>query len=141
MDGAFELGLYTKIGDRGGLKLTPWRNSYWKGNVDHERDGTTRGQALGLSVYGVGIKALTDFLARPKGERDLLWYMHCRSGFRVMTYASRQSFDTKCTKTPQLYPLAADHRRNDSIKNGVDDLLSVAPGKVRILSGNSQHQL
>jgi hypothetical protein len=23
MDGAFELGLYTKIGDRGGLKLTP----------------------------------------------------------------------------------------------------------------------
>jgi hypothetical protein len=30
--------------------------------------------------------------------------MHCRSGFRVMTYASWQSFDTKCTKNPATLP-------------------------------------
>ena len=59
---------------------------------------------------------------------------------RARSIASWPDFDAECTKTPQFYSLAASHSSDDLIKDGVDEPISIAHVKVRILRGNARHQ-
>src|ERR1700686_3385501 len=92
------------------------------------------------STWVRAIKPLAHFLAGLEERHAFLVDGDMGAGARIAAGARRALLHRERAEAAQLDPVAARHRRDDLVENGVDDVLHVALVEVRILRGDMLNQ-
>ena len=89
--------------------------------------------AMPTSRRSATVEPLAHFLAGLEERHRFLVDRHVRAGARIAPGAGRPVLDREGAEAAQLDPVAARHRGDDLIEDGVDDVLDVALIEMRVL--------